>query len=194
MQVQTDLDNAVDDDENARQLERLADLRQRADCTQLYVAVASDFLVREPAMRWARLHSTAGGKVHAFSFGAVLPWTLQGSDAWSMEFEHLQSCHGTQLPYLLGTLAALGLDTPQARHLSTQLMAVLSAYAYSGTPGAVGWVPQGRAKPSLGQWPPYTAHKRQCLVIDRAGQAKAQQLLVESLEPLWSACHSKLSS
>lgn len=116
----------------------------------LFVAMASDWVFRVPALRLAEAHARHGNRVYSYLF------TWESPFAGGM----LGSCHALELPFVFGTLRhpVIGVfagSGEEALALSDAIQAAWVSFARSGDPSA----------PELGRWPRYEPVRRATMVL-----------------------------
>ncbi|MEB4615605.1 carboxylesterase/lipase family protein [Leucobacter sp. M11] len=105
--------------------------RPGASAGELLGAIATDVLLRVPALRLAERRRAAGARSFLFEFG------------WKTPVQHLGAAHSLELGFVFDTLAApdvramTGEFAPQA--LADEMHAAWVAFAASGDPGWPAW-------------------------------------------------------
>lgn len=120
---------------------------------------------------------------------AVMPsvWLAEraqraGARVWQYTFDYpgagrVGAVHGSDVPFMFGTLQAEQLDDPsEARILSSKMLAAFANFASTGDP----WIPE------LPSWPSFTPERRTCLSFDTQPDI-FEDRLPEARREAWAA-------
>ncbi len=120
------------------------------DPRELWSAIETDLVFRVRSARAAAAHAASGRPTWSYLFTWESP-AMGGA---------LGACHALEVPFVLGTLDAPGMDRfagtgPRAAELRDRMMDAWVAFARCGDP----------SHPGVGAWPCYDADRRSTLVF-----------------------------